>query len=130
MHNLIINGSMENRERLNVVNEMNMNKNGTLNELIKRVNESDISSIKEVIIKLISVINDPKSSAKDLKEIIVPTLVLQGDDDQVVPLDDSGRLSVKLVKNATLKVYPGYPHGMLTIHADIINPDLLAFIRA
>jgi non-heme chloroperoxidase len=67
---------------------------------------------------------------EDLKAIIVPTLILQGDDDQVVPLDDSGRLSVKLVKNGTLKVYPGYPHGMLTIHADVINPDLLAFIRA
>ena len=67
---------------------------------------------------------------EDLKAIIVPTLILQGDDDQVVPLDDSGRLSVKLVKNAKLKVYPGYPHGMLTIHADVINPDLLAFIRA
>ena len=67
---------------------------------------------------------------EDLKAITVPTLILQGDDDQVVPLDDSGRLSVKLVKNAKLKVYPGYPHGMLTIHADVINPDLLAFVRA
>jgi len=67
---------------------------------------------------------------EDLKAITVPTLVLQGDDDQVVPIDDSGRLSVKLLKNGTLKVYPGYPHGMLTIHADVINPDLLAFIRA
>jgi non-heme chloroperoxidase len=66
---------------------------------------------------------------EDLKAITVPTLVLQGDDDQVVPIDDSGRLSVKLLKNGTLKVYPGYPHGMLTIHADVINPDLLAFIR-
>ena len=64
---------------------------------------------------------------EDLKAITVPTLILQGDDDQVVPLDDSGRVSVKLVKNAKLKVYPGYPHGMLTIHADVINPDLLAF---
>ena len=67
---------------------------------------------------------------EDLKAITVPTLILQGDDDQVVPIDDSGRLSVKLLKNGTLKVYPGYPHGMLTIHADVINPDLLAFIRA
>jgi non-heme chloroperoxidase len=66
---------------------------------------------------------------EDLKAIIVPTLVLHGDDDQVVPIDDAGRLSVKLLKNGTLKVYPGYPHGMLTIHADVINPDLLAFIR-
>jgi non-heme chloroperoxidase len=66
----------------------------------------------------------------DLKAITVPALILQGDDDQVVPLDDSGRLSVKLLKNGTLKVYPGYPHGMLTIRADVINPDLLAFIQA
>jgi non-heme chloroperoxidase len=67
---------------------------------------------------------------EDLKAITVPTFVLQGDDDQVVPIDDSGRLSVKLVKNGKLKVYQGYPHGMLTIHADVINPDLLSFIRA
>jgi len=67
---------------------------------------------------------------EDLKAITVPTLVLQGDDDQVVPIDDSGRLSVKLVKNGKLKVYQGYPHGMLTIHADVVNPDLLSFIRA
>ena len=66
----------------------------------------------------------------NLKAITVPTLVLQGDDDQVVPIDDSGRLSVKLVKNGTLKVYPGYPHGMLTIQAEVINPDLLTFSRA
>jgi non-heme chloroperoxidase len=67
---------------------------------------------------------------EDLKAMTVPTLVTQGDDDQVVPIDDASLLSVKLVKNGTLKVYPGYPHGMLTIHADVINPDLLAFIRA
>ena len=66
---------------------------------------------------------------EDLKAITVPTLVTQGDDDQIVPIDDASRLSVKLLKNGTLKVYPGYPHGMLTIHADVINPDLLAFIR-
>jgi non-heme chloroperoxidase len=66
---------------------------------------------------------------EDLKAMTVPTLVTQGDDDQVVPIDDASGLSVKLVKNGTLKVYPGYPHGMLTIHADVINPDLLAFIR-
>jgi non-heme chloroperoxidase len=65
-----------------------------------------------------------------LKAITVPTVILQGDDDQVVPLDDSGRLSVKLVKNGRLKIYPGYPHGMLTIHADVIDLDLLSFIRA
>jgi non-heme chloroperoxidase len=66
---------------------------------------------------------------EDLKEISVPTLVMQGDDDQVVPIDDAARLSVKLLKNGALKIYPGYPHGMLTIHADVINPDLLAFIK-
>ena len=67
---------------------------------------------------------------EDLKEIGVPTLVMQGDDDQVVPIDDAARLSIKLLKKGTLKIYPGYPHGMLTIHGDIINPDLLAFIKS
>lgn len=65
----------------------------------------------------------------DLEAITVPTLVLHGDDDQVVPIDDAGRLSVKLLKNGTLKVYPGFPHGMLTVHADVINPELLAFVK-
>jgi len=65
---------------------------------------------------------------EDLKAISVPTLVLHGDDDQIVPIDDASRLSVKLLKNGTLKVYPGFPHGMLTTHADVINADLLAFI--
>lgn len=66
---------------------------------------------------------------EDLKAITVPTLVLHGDDDQIVPIDDSSRLAVKLLKNGTLKVYPGFPHGMLTTHADVINADLLAFIK-
>lgn len=66
---------------------------------------------------------------EDLKKITVPTLILHGDDDQVVPIDASGRLSAKLVKNSTLKVYPGYPHGMLTTNADVINSDLLAFVK-
>ncbi|PTX10526.1 alpha/beta hydrolase [Achromobacter mucicolens] len=66
---------------------------------------------------------------EDLKAITVPTLVLHGDDDQIVPIDDSSRLAVKLLKNGTLKVYPGFPHGMLTTHADAINADLLAFIK-
>ncbi len=66
----------------------------------------------------------------DLKAITVPTLVLQGDDDQVVPIDNASRLSVKLLKNGTLKVYPGFPHGMLTVHADVLNPDLLAFVKS
>jgi non-heme chloroperoxidase len=67
---------------------------------------------------------------EDLKKITVPTLVLHGEDDQIVPIDDSARLSVKLLKKGTLKTYPGYPHGMLTTHADVINPDLLAFVKA
>ena len=66
----------------------------------------------------------------DLKAIEVPTLVMHGDDDQIVPIADSSELSIKLLKNGTLKVYPGYPHGMCTTHADTINPDLLAFIQA
>lgn len=67
---------------------------------------------------------------EDLKSITVPTLVMHGDDDQVVPIDAASRLSVKLLKNGTLKVYPGFPHGMLTTHADVLNPDLLAFVQS
>jgi non-heme chloroperoxidase len=67
---------------------------------------------------------------EDLKKIDVPTLVMHGDDDQIVPYLDAGALSAKLVKNAQLKVYPGFPHGMPIIHADQINPDLLAFINS
>jgi non-heme chloroperoxidase len=66
----------------------------------------------------------------DLKAITVPTLVIQGDDDQVVPYKDAAALQAKLIRNSTLKIYPGYPHGMLTTHADVINPDLLAFIKS
>ena len=65
----------------------------------------------------------------DLTKIDVPTLVMHGDDDQIVPFADSGALTAKLVKGATLKVYPGYPHGMPITHADEINKDLLAFIK-
>jgi non-heme chloroperoxidase len=68
--------------------------------------------------------------AEDLKAIAVPTLVMQGDDDQIVPYKDASLLQAELVKNSTLKIYPGYPHGMATTHADVINPDLLAFIRS
>jgi non-heme chloroperoxidase len=64
---------------------------------------------------------------EDLKKIDVPTLILHGDDDQIVPIVAAGLLSAKIVKNATLKVYPGFPHGMCTTHADQINADLLAF---
>ncbi|MGG5216056.1 alpha/beta fold hydrolase [Rahnella variigena] len=65
----------------------------------------------------------------DLKAITVPTLVLQGDDDQVVPYKDAALLQDKLLADNTLKIYPGYPHGMHTTHADVINKDILAFIR-
>ncbi|MHA6204665.1 alpha/beta fold hydrolase [Dyella soli] len=65
----------------------------------------------------------------DLKKITQPALVLHGDDDQVVPYQDAAVLSAKLLKNATLKIYPGFPHGMPTTHADVINADLLAFIK-
>ncbi len=67
---------------------------------------------------------------EDLKLIDVPTLVLHGDDDQVVPVADSAELSAKLLQKPTLKIYPGLPHGMATTHADVINADILAFIQA
>ncbi|PZQ81305.1 MAG: alpha/beta hydrolase [Ancylobacter novellus] len=66
---------------------------------------------------------------EDLKAITVPVLVLQGDDDQIVPYKNASELQAKLLKNATLKIYPGFPHGMLTTHADVLNPELLAFIK-
>jgi non-heme chloroperoxidase len=66
----------------------------------------------------------------DLKAIYSPTLVMHGDDDQIVPIDNSARLSVKLLKQGTLKIYEQLPHGMCTTHADRINADLLKFIRA
>lgn len=67
---------------------------------------------------------------EDLKSIDVPTLVMHGDDDQVVPLADSAPLSAKLLKRSTLKIYKGYPHGMFTLHPDVINRDLLNFFRS
>jgi non-heme chloroperoxidase len=65
----------------------------------------------------------------DLKSIDVPVLLLHGDDDQVVPISDSALIGIKLLKHGSLKVYPGYPHGMATIHAEEINRDILSFIR-
>lgn len=67
---------------------------------------------------------------EDLKNISVPTMVMHGDDDQIVPIAASAELSVKLLKKGVLKVYKGFSHGMLTVNADVINPDLLAFIRS
>ncbi|NNM77264.1 alpha/beta hydrolase [Sphingomonas sp. ID1715] len=66
---------------------------------------------------------------EDLRSIELPVLVMHGDDDQIVPYADSAPLSAKLLKNGTLKTYAGLPHGLCTTHPDIINPDLLAFIR-
>src|SRR3954452_19278194 len=66
---------------------------------------------------------------EDLKKISVPVLVMHGDDDQIVPYADSAPLSAKLLKNATLKTYKGFPHGMPTTQADTINADLLAFFK-
>jgi non-heme chloroperoxidase len=66
----------------------------------------------------------------DLKKVSVPTLVMHGDDDQIVPYADSGPLSAKLLKNGILKTYKGFPHGMLTTQADTINADILAFIKS
>ena len=66
---------------------------------------------------------------EDLQTIDVPVLVLHGDDDQIVPIADSALLSIKHLKKGTLKVYPGLPHGMCTTHADVVNPDILAFLK-
>jgi len=66
---------------------------------------------------------------EDLKRIDVPTLIMHGDDDQVVPIGITALVSSKIVKGATLKVYPGLPHGMCSTHKDVINADLLAFIK-
>jgi len=66
---------------------------------------------------------------EDLKKIEVPALIIHGDDDQIVPIDDSARLSAKIVKGATLKVIAGAPHGLCTTHKDLINAELLAFFK-
>ncbi|MGY8605531.1 alpha/beta fold hydrolase [Gluconobacter cerinus] len=66
---------------------------------------------------------------EDLKNITIPTLVLHGEDDQIVPIADSALKSVELLANGTLKTYPGFSHGMLTVNAEVLNTDLLAFIE-
>ncbi|MES3048758.1 alpha/beta fold hydrolase [Sphingomonas faeni] len=66
----------------------------------------------------------------DLQSIDQPVLILHGEDDQICPIDTTGRLAVKLLRNGSIKTYPGYPHGMATIHGDVLNPDILAFIRS
>ncbi|MBQ1562915.1 alpha/beta hydrolase [Caulobacter sp.] len=67
---------------------------------------------------------------EDLKAIDAPVLILHGEDDQIVPIADSAHLAIKLVKNGTLKTYPGLPHGMATTHPEVINADLLAFFKS
>ncbi|WPP27943.1 alpha/beta hydrolase [Streptomyces sp. CL7] len=67
---------------------------------------------------------------EDLKKIEVPVLVMHGTDDQIVPYDDSAPLAVKLLKNGTLKSYEGYPHGMLTVHPDVLGPDILEWLTS
>jgi non-heme chloroperoxidase len=67
---------------------------------------------------------------EDLKRIDVPTLIMHGDDDQIVPIGASAMQSAKLIRNNVLKVYPGFPHGMCTVNANEINADLLAFIQS
>jgi non-heme chloroperoxidase len=67
---------------------------------------------------------------EDLKKIQIPVLVMHGDDDQIVPYADAGPLSAELLPNGVLKTYKGFPHGMPTTHADVINADLLEFIRS
>jgi non-heme chloroperoxidase len=66
---------------------------------------------------------------EDLQKIDIPVLVMHGDDDQIVPIGAAGLMSAKILKKATLKVYPGFPHGMPTTHADQINADLLSFFK-
>ncbi|OYX66154.1 MAG: alpha/beta hydrolase [Sphingomonadales bacterium 32-64-17] len=66
---------------------------------------------------------------EDLKAIDVPTLIMHGDDDQIVPIDNSAKLAIDLLSSGELKVYPGFSHGMATVNADVINADLLAFIK-
>jgi non-heme chloroperoxidase len=67
---------------------------------------------------------------EDLKKFDAPTLILHGDDDQIVPIGASALIAAKLVKNSTLKVYHGFPHGMCATNSDQINADLLAFLKA
>ena len=66
---------------------------------------------------------------EDLKSIDVPVLLLHGEDDQIVPIADAALIGIKLLKHGSIKTYPGFPHGMATTHADVINADLLAFIK-
>jgi non-heme chloroperoxidase len=89
--------------------------------------QSDIASIKAVYdcVKAFS----ETDFTKDLEKFDVPTLLIHGDDDQIVPIDDSSKLSAKIIKNAQLKIYKGGPHGICSTHKNQINEDLLAFFK-
>ncbi len=78
----------------------------------------------------LGVVSSQTDFTADLRKISIPTLVMHGDDDQIVPYADSGPLSAKLLKNGTLKTYKGFPHGMPTTEAATINRELLDFIQA
>jgi non-heme chloroperoxidase len=67
--------------------------------------------------------------SEDLRAMHVPTLVMHGDDDQVVPIASSAEMAIELLANGTLKIYPGFSHGMCTVNAEVINRDLLEFIQ-
>ncbi len=67
---------------------------------------------------------------EDLKRFDIPTLIIHGDDDQIVPIGDSALLSSKIIKDATLKIYAGAPHGLTSTHKEQFNADLLAFLRS
>mgnify|MGYP006205713607 CR=1 FL=1 len=89
------------------------------------------SSDREALLALTSSQDERRvATPEQLASITTPTLVMHGDDDQIVPYENSGVLSAKLLPNGTLKTYKGYPRGMPTTHADVINADLLAFIRS
>ncbi|MBO9498091.1 MAG: alpha/beta hydrolase [Novosphingobium sp.] len=66
---------------------------------------------------------------EDMKSVDVPVFLMHGEDDQIVPIADSALLGIKLLKHGSIKTYPGLPHGMCTTHPDVVNPDLLAFIK-
>ena len=74
--------------------------------------------------------NSETDFTEDLKRFDIPTLIIHGEDDQFVPIADTAVLSAKIVKNATLKVYPGAPHGLPTTHKDRFNEDLLSFLQS
>lgn len=67
---------------------------------------------------------------EDLKALTVPVLIIHGKDDQIVPIENSVHKAIKLVRDGTLKTYPGLAHGLFATHPDVVNPDMLAFIRA